>query len=573
VAARQFGHAEGVQPVATTHDLLQQAATAPEPERRVLIARAEALAHDAGEWQALADAWAKLADAAAAERCLVLALQQSNHDIWDYRRAAATRALLGDHRGAVATLARLEAAFHDAVDSSGLHWQLLAAGYAELQDLSGVHRCLDAGRERARTVDDVCAIAKAHAELVGDREATRRLLLRAETIAATAVDWRGGPDAAAWWTVANAWSELLRDEPRARAGYESGLAMAADVSGCLLFARFWVIDQEPCEQRHEVIQRSLDKARGLATTFAAWYEIAQVTRERDGSLGAVRSALARAEALVTTSAERRRLALARRDWLGEADHGAASAPVGLLPEELAPRRITALGWVQDAGALLEWLRPQMTEARISAIADADGGFDRDDHLVALRGIVDSGRIPVPLEWEPREVLSLSQWAEGLDVDHVQRAFCGTVLCLAKLGPDPRGYEGIESTLAILLESCAILGADALTRAEGMSVAMSESPECETRERAFAALGLLLAAAQRDPHDPRLEPLAAQLLAVDADLVHQDHYVHPEHGFVLGATYFDQRDALWKRLVQETFAEWQDGPARPALAEVVRRLRG
>lgn len=572
VVARRIGHAEVVQPVATTKDLLQQAETAAGGGRLALLARAEEVAECAGDWQAVADAWAALGDAAAAERCLVKALQRSEHGIWDYRHAAATRALLGDHIGAVATLARLEAAFLGEDEADGLGWRLLAEGFAELQDFDGVRRCLDTGRERATTADDLYSVAKAYAELVGDLTTARQLLEQAGAIAGSVVDPDGVPDVSPWWTIANAWHELFQDPVRTHAALEAGTALAADVSGCLTMAHAWQGFDEPAGQYRDAIRRCLDKARGLATTFQAWHEIAGVTRECDGDLEAVRSALSRAEAMLTTSAERHKLAVARCDWLGEADNGAASEPVGFLPEELAPRGMTASGWMQDAGALLEWLRPRITEPMLLAIAEADGGYDVDEHLAALRGIVGCGRVPVPLEWEPREALELSQWVEGLDVDHVQRAFCGAVLCLAELGPEPGGVGALVDRLAVLLESCAILGAEVLAHAEGLLVALMESDECETDERAFAALGLLLAAVQRDPQEPRLEPLAAHLLALDADLVRKNDYVHPEFGFVLGATCYTQRHKVWQRLVHDTFAAWHDDPSRPALTEVVRRLR-
>jgi hypothetical protein len=562
-----------VRPVATTKDLLQQATTAADGERLLLLAGAEDAARRSGDWQAVAEAWAALGNATAAERCLVRALQGSGHDIWDYRRAAATRALLGDHQAAVATLAMLEAAFLGRVESNGLRWRLLAEGYAELQDLVGARRCLDAGRERATTVDDLCALAKAHAELVADRETARRLLEMAETSAATAVDRHGVPDVGAWWTTAIAWSELLQDDVRAQASLEAGLARAADVSGCLTMARAWSCE-EPSQQQSDAFQRCLDKARGFASTFEAWCEIAETMHELGGDVEAVRDALARAEALVTTPAERRRLVQRRRACLPDAESGAEpvadSEPAGLLPQELAESRLTASGWMLDAGALLEWLRPRLTEAMLTAIAEEDHGYDRDENFAVLQDIARSGRVPVPLEWVPREVMELSRWAEGLHVDHVQRAFCATVLCLAELTAERFG--SIEANLAILLESCAILGGEALVRAEGLLVALSERPGCEPSERAFATLGLLLAAVQRDPQDPRLAPLAAHLLALDAELVRSGDYAHPEHGFVLGATHFDTAHAVWKRLVHHTFAEWRDDPGRPTLTEVVRRLR-
>lgn len=46
---------------------------------------------------------------------------------------------------------------------------------------------------------------------------------------------------------------------------------------------------------------------------------------------------------------------------------------------------------------------------------------------------------------------------------------------------------------------------------------------------------------------------------------------PDHGFLLGATLFDRRIAVWQRLVREVFADWDEPASRPALRDVVRRL--
>jgi hypothetical protein len=85
------------------------------------------------------------------------------------------------------------------------------------------------------------------------------------------------------------------------------------------------------------------------------------------------------------------------------------------------------------------------------------------------------------------------------------------------------------------------------------------------------LALLLVAAHRDPLDPRLEGVAARLLAIDS-AIGRSNYANPQHGFVLGAPFCDQRMHTWQRLVQATLAGLRPDATLPALAEVIGRLK-
>ncbi|HEU4419600.1 MAG TPA: hypothetical protein VFT55_11720, partial [Planctomycetota bacterium] len=410
-------------------------------------------------------------------------------------------------------------------------------------------------------------------ELLGDRDSARDAIERAEALAASALDPMGAPDVRAFWTVANAWHGLLEDPARARGALDTGLSRATDVSGCLTMAAAWSSHEREPSLHAADIQRCLAKARGFARSFADWFAIAEQTRDCAGDADDVRSALQQARAVAATPEERRQLGTALRRWLG--DHEAASAlgSSGLTPDELAPPGPPVLGWPRDAGALFHWLRARITEDMLDTIAGADYGNDHDEHLAALVDIWRDGLVPVPLFWHPRDVLELRQWEEGLGVDHVERAFCCTLLCFGELEDEPLGPGGIEDTLATLLESCMLLGHEALVRLPGLlSALLDPAAERDTTEAAFCVLALLLVTAQLDGRDPRLEAMAARLRALDVELAELSH-PHPEHGFVLGATFFDQRVRTWQRLVRETLARVPFDATTPALAEVVRRFAG
>ena len=559
----------------TTEDWLKRAAAATDPgERAAALVQAEAAARVAADWQGVADAFADAGDRAAAERCLEVALQRAGDDVWDHRRAAATWLRLGDRPAATRALAALAAVFAARSEPRGYQWRLLAEGYSQLlQDTSAVRHCLELGRAAAATVDDLCAVAQGFVELLGDRATALPLVVQAEALAKVAVDaQRGTPDVQPHWAVAIAWTQLFGDAARARASLVTGTARAADVRGCLVMATAWSSHGGPSQEHRDDVRGCLAKAGGLASTFADWFEIAEAMRLHHAADGEVRDALQRALALASLPSQRRKLARALRDWFGDAAAAAGLGPPGLTPDELAAPGPSQLGWPRDPGALFDWLRARLDEPALASIAAADHEQDRREHLAVLLDIWRTGRVPVPLEWCPREVLELRRWDEGLAVDHEARAFCCTLSCLAEIGDESQSQGGIEDTLAVLVESCAELGGEALARLPGLLVVLIDrGGEPGDGERAFALLALLLVAVRLDAGDARLEALAARLLQLDVELVGEDGYPHPERGFVLGATFFDQRLAVWQGLVRDTFGGLQVAPSRPALATVARRL--
>jgi len=564
-------------PRSTTDDFLGQASTAEEVARPRLLSAAEAAARSGGEYVSVAEAWLGLARPADATRCLAAASPRLDVG-WDLRRAARVWLQLGDRGRAIEILTTVEARLSalartqtqrlELTETSGTSWRVLAEAFDELRDTDAVRRCLAAGRSFATEADDLCAVAEGYVQLLDDAATGRSLVEQADVAARSAIDCLGQPDVCAISSVAHCWTSLFDDEERARALLTAGLARAVDVRGCLTMAGAMSDFADEKRVRTAGTDACLAKARQLATSFHDWFTIAEEAHDLAGPAADVRSALARAQALATSD-ELRSVARATRDWLGDHTAAAALGPMGMLPHELVAPGPSHLGWQRDVGALLDWLRARVDEPMLEAIADADGGYDRDKHLVALLDIHRTGRLPIPLPWEPREVLSLSQWDEGDAVDHVARAFCCTVLCLGELAPRPPG-GGIDDTIPVLLESCCVLGRDALEHMAALLVPFADVPPSGEPLGTLATLALLIVTARLDAGDSRLDPLAAHLLAMEAPQA-QHGYPRPEHGFVLGATFFDQRVDVWKRLVRESLASLSVPADMLSLAEVVRRL--
>ncbi|MEO6598190.1 MAG: hypothetical protein ABIP94_25885 [Planctomycetota bacterium] len=564
--------AAGGKPMTTTaRDLLQQAAgAANDIDRHAALERAEVAAQFPSDLVDIAEVWVAAGGRAAAARCLAAALQQGADDVWIHRRAAATWLSLGDPTAAVLPLVALETRFGQQRGTRGSKWRLLAEGFAELlQDTDAARRCLEAGCAGVADPDDCCSMAQGFAYLLDDRDTARQLTLRAEELATSAGVSQLAPDCFAFWTIANTWKNVFGDDVRARANFEQGLAAAGDVEDCATMAAGWASHEHEAGEYLAEIRHCLAKGKALAATFDDWFRLAEATRQHDRDADRVRECLRRAQPLATP-AQQRQLARALRDWLGLEAEAAAIGPVGLTPQQIMAPGPTRYGWNRDIGTLLTWLRSRITEPALEEIAMADYGNDRREHLAVLHDVWRTGLVPVPLAWHPREVLSLYHWREGADVDHGPRAFCCTLLCIAAL----TAAHSVEDALVRLVESCLVLGDEALVRLPGFLVAfLDERPSLDVGDRAFGALALLLVATRLDRGDVRLERLATELLACEVSLAATGGYVHPKHGFLLGTTHFDQSMHVWRALVHDMLADIGDPNPASALAHLVRRLRG
>jgi hypothetical protein len=282
-----------------------------------------------------------------------------------------------------------------------------------------------------------------------------------------------------------------------------------------------------------------------------------------------RRALTQARSMATTESERRAVSRSWRLWLREEPPG-EFVPSGLTPSQLSPPVVDEFGWPRDAQSLFDWLRQQVADTMLESIAAADYDTESDKHHAALRQIRDEGQVPIPLPWHPREVLALRHWQEGLDVDHVERAFCCLVLCLAEFGDGECSAGGVEDALSVLLESCIELGPNATTRLPGLLSALAGQTELDAVSRLFTRLALLLVGVHLEANDVRLEPLAAGL-STDVERAAPDAPPTPQNGILLGLTFFDQRVSVWRRLVAEARAAVSHLPASSALVQLLTRV--
>lgn len=552
-----------VQPVATTSDLLQQAEGRTERPRQVLVAAAEAAATGADDWLAVAEAWWAARDATAAERCVGMALQQHDAGAEEHSRAATLRAQLAGRDAAVATLAALAERWLGGGELDA-DWVSLAEAFREWGDEHQVRRCLQLGLERTVEPVALTRVAHAHLDLLGDHDGARRSLDRANAVlaAATGNSWE---DRAGFWSVGMDWQRLLGETDRCAALLDEALARAPDVRACTLVAMCWRELGLP-ERAAEAVPKCLTKARSLLASTEDWLHLAETLPWLTAPEVEVREALQQARALAVTPGEWRRVAVAQQRGLREHDEEAWVRGRGAAPAELFPARPSPLGWSADAGALFDWLRERLTEPALATIAADQNRVTRDGNLDELLGIWRTGCVALPLGYELRSALS-SRWSrEGLHVDHVERAFASTVLLLDEL----QNPHGDGDTFGALVESCSVLGREALQHLVGSLVVWLERAlERDAEQAMFAALALLVTAARIDAGDARLEALAQRLEEVTAKVDHEA--AGGAHGFVFGRIFDRRALRVWQRLVRATWSTAHEAALRPRLAAVVHRL--
>ena len=241
------------------------------------------------------------------------------------------------------------------------------------------------------------------------------------------------------------------------------------------------------------------------------------------------------------------------------------------------------------GALLHLLRARVDDGMLREIARADYGMDEDEHLAALLPIRDRGEVPRAMGWEPKEVLELIRWSEPEDPEwkpgstgrrgHLMRAFACAALLRAAAEPGQIGYHcGENSTVAQLVASALALG-PAVQGAAARFLAW-RIPRLEPEdERPFFAFGLLVLATLL--REGRLDDAA---LAAAADWVVAEEAeeraalgpclpANPD-GWLLGLTWHNQKDAVWRSLAERLGREAETmppGPARDRLLEVALRV--
>ncbi len=154
----------------------------------------------------------------------------------------------------------------------------------------------------------------------------------------------------------------------------------------------------------------------------------------------------------------------------------------------------------------------MNDALLLEVARANYGYHVDEHLRELVQIRDTGDVPVPIPWEPVEVLRLTSYARPDDTQynqllgidrmgsHTMRAFACACLLTEATNPLGRDHsDSVEYYLIGLIESAMVLGPDVeygLIRFLAWGIDHLDTYE----DRAPFAYALLVGAACRDRNE-------------------------------------------------------------------------
>lgn len=238
----------------------------------------------------------------------------------------------------------------------------------------------------------------------------------------------------------------------------------------------------------------------------------------------------------------------------------------LDPKKVASEHLDLSDFASDASALFDWLRPQVTQAMLESIAEADYGYMAKENLELLVAIVETGHVQHPMHSMLREVLHLTRWAEGDSVDHIERAFACSLLCIEFTDcHDGCPIDDGTSTLPILIESCIHLGRPAMERLLGLFVAIVEGhPDHESGVHDFmiAQYSLLLVAAWLSPDDPRLPAYIEHMV----DSYRTGWERDPEPGWLADILFGGLRDDLLRSLTSDILGE------SPKFASIVSAMQ-
>jgi len=218
------------------------------------------------------------------------------------------------------------------------------------------------------------------------------------------------------------------------------------------------------------------------------------------------------------------------------------------------------GWTADGDHLAALLFSRIPRSGLAQIAGADYGDRADQHLAALLAYQAGAPLPSPIPWCPHEVLSLWRWHD--EADPLSRALATAVLLAEAVQSGE--LAGHQPTLAVCIDSCMQLEEPCLGALMELLIELVRAEDSAESMHLFGLLGVLIVGAAIDPDDPRLPALADWLEGAEP-VPCPERYLTPEHGWLLGTTFFDQQHQRWRGLARSAL--------EPAGAPEVQRVRG
>lgn len=221
------------------------------------------------------------------------------------------------------------------------------------------------------------------------------------------------------------------------------------------------------------------------------------------------------------------------------------------------------------------IAPRISDAILEALSLTDYGGCADEHLCALHAIRDNRRAPSPMEWVPREVISLGHYFAAQDegeAGQLKRAFCCAALLQSAAGP--RGWQWGENYAVIgAIVTAHALGGSLLEAVAQFLTWRYPQKTIDPDERPFFAFGLVSAALLQSPVE--LSSIAideAVAFVEDAELTVRDPTGSARRdwfdGSFLELTCFEQQHHEWRDLASSL--QWRF-PDHPRLVEFTRRI--
>lgn len=230
--------------------------------------------------------------------------------------------------------------------------------------------------------------------------------------------------------------------------------------------------------------------------------------------------------------------------------------------------------------LLGALRPWVDDSMLRSIAEADYGLNADSHWAALLRIRNHGEVPVPIKWDPQEVLELTRWSEpeiGNSRENLIRAFSCAALLRAGGEPANYWYSGSENdTLVQLVESTLVLKRDFTGPSVRFFAWRALRPDGLYGQTAPFLAAILLVSATRRPSatDQRLLLQLANWILMEELRLREIGEELSGALLRLGAAFRGQRHDKWCYLVRQLFLRTPSEIAEPlatSLAHIAGRV--
>lgn len=202
------------------------------------------------------------------------------------------------------------------------------------------------------------------------------------------------------------------------------------------------------------------------------------------------------------------------------------------------------------------LKSEISDAQLRDIATADYDYSTEKHYQALRDILNHGKLPVKLEWEPREVLSLCRWRkyEGNTEASLTVFFCS--VCLVAAAESPQSSEMLDGqidNLIVAIDTAQQLGGDWLEEFYRLLIELLPhiSVEVHDEDYLYFHLATYLSARILGLHEQECGALLGEVIA--AERLIQTHWAHQQglpNADILSYSCFDSRHELWSGYLKQ-----------------------